>query len=253
VYKRQYLFCISKFLNRFKKNPRKITKREIKNYLEHLSEKNKAGSTLNVYLSSIKFLMEEVLKRNMNLNIRYSRRPKSLPVFMTKDETRRFFSVIKNKKHRLMMELMYSAGLRVSELLNLRVRDFEDDYGWVRHGKGNKDRMFIIAERLRKRIEDHIDEYKLKDSDLLFVGRNGKMHSSTVRCIVKNATKKAKIRKNVHPHTLRHSFATHSVQNGNNLMDIQLLLGHNSLQTTMIYTHTANPRMFSVKSPLDTL
>ena len=79
------------------------------------------------------------------------------------------------------------------------------------------------------------------------------MHPSTVRCIVKNATKKAKIKKNIHPHTLRHSFATHSVQDGNNLMDIQLLLGHNSLQTTMIYTHTANPRMFSVKSPLDTL
>ncbi|GAG10993.1 unnamed protein product, partial [marine sediment metagenome] len=215
-----YLFCIEKFLSKFRKNPRKITKKEIKDYLDDLAERNKAGSTLNINLCSIRFLMEDVLHRNLYLKLKYSKRPKSLPVFMTKEETKRFFSVVENPKHKFMLELMYSAGLRVSELLNLKVRDFESNYGWVRKGKGNKDRMFIIADKLKKNIEDHITNQGLKYNDFLFIGRNGRMHPSSIRYIVKDAAKKAKIRKNVHPHTLRHSFGTHMAEDGCNIIEL---------------------------------
>lgn len=251
-----YVFCVKRFLKRFDKDPRKITKREVKEFLGELIERNKAGSTLNVYLSAIRFLMEDVLRRNLHLDFKYSRRPKNLPVFLTRDELKRLFDVIKNPKHKLMIELMYSAGLRVSELLHLRVRNFEFEmgFGWIRKGKGNKDRPFIIAEKLKQEMEEYIRENNLLADDLLFSRNNVlPLHARSVQEIVKKAAKRAGIRKNVHPHTLRHSFATHLVEDGYTLTDVQRLLGHKSIQTTMVYSHTADPKLLDVKSPFDGL
>ena len=251
-----YVFCVKRFLKRFDKDPRKITKREVKEFLGELIERNKAGSTLNVYLSAIRFLMEDVLRRNLHLDFKYSRRPKNLPVFLTRDELKRLFDVIKNPKHKLMIELMYSAGLRVSELLHLRVRNFEFEmgFGWIRKGKGNKDRPFIIAKKLKDEILHHIRENKLMKDDFLFT-RNKilPLHVRTVQEILKKAAKKAGIKKHVHPHMLRHSFGTHLVEEDNDLVDVQQLLGHSSMKTTMVYVHTAAPRIISVKSPFDNL
>jgi len=251
-----YLFCINQFFKRNSKNPRSVSKKEIQEYLGDLAMEDKSGSTLNVHLSAIKFLMEEVLRRNINLNIKYSRRPKSIPTYLTKDETKDLFNVIDNHKHKLMVELMYSTGMRVSEMLNVRVKDFEIamDYGWIRRGKGNKDRPFIIADSLKQEIEGYIRENNLLSDDLLF-SRNSfiPLHTRTVQEIVKKAAKRAGIRKNVHPHTLRHSFAKHLVDNGYTVTDVQKLLGHNNIQTTMIYTHMDNPRMLNVQSPFDSL
>jgi site-specific recombinase XerD len=247
-----YLFCLNKFFKATKKDPRHVGKRDVKKYLDDLSETNKAGSTMNIYLSALRFFVQDVMHKDINLNIRYSRRPKTLPVVLTKEETKKLFDAVTNSKHKLMLELMYSAGLRVSELLNLRIRDFESNHGWVRRGKGNKDRPFIIAEKLKERIEDHIKENNIED--YLFIGWNGtKMSVSTVQEIVKKARKKAKIKKNVHPHTLRHSFATHLIEDGYKVTDVQPLLGHSSLQTTMKYVHIASPQILSVKSPFDNL
>ena len=249
-----YIFCIGKFLSKFNKNPRKITKKEITNYLENLSEKGRSGSTMNVYLSSIKFLMNDIFRRNINLNIHYSRRPKRLPEFLNKNEVKILFDSIKNPKHRLMIELMYSAGLRVGELVSLKIKDLETNFGWVRKGKGNKDRMFIIAESLKGKIINYIDDNNLDWDDYLFGARDSRHLSiRTVQEIVKKAKKKAKIKKNVHPHTLRHSFATHLIENENDICDVQRLLGHNSVKTTMIYVHMAHPKMISIKSPYDNL
>ena len=125
--------------------------------------------------------------------------------------------------------------------------------GWVRKGKGNKDRPFIIADRLRKRIQDYIKKEKLNHNDFLFNGRKGRMHPRTIQEIIKQTAKKAKLRKNIHPHTLRHSFATHLIEDGYNVSDVQPLLGHSSMQTTMIYVHLAAPKLLSVKSPFDNL
>lgn len=250
-----YLFCVDKFLSSVRKHPRKITKKDIKDYLDDLALRNKAGSTINLHLSSIKFLLGDVLRRNINIRLKYSRRPKSLPVFLSKDEAKRLFDAIKNPKHKLMIKLMYSAGLRVSELVNLKVRDFEfeNDFGWVRRGKGNKDRPFIVAESIREELMDLISKNCNDIKSWLFKGRNGHITVATLQRIVKNAAKKAKITKNVHTHTLRHSFATHLVNDGTKLSEVQSLLGHNSIETTQTYLHTANVKLISVKSPLDTL
>jgi site-specific recombinase XerD len=251
-----YSYFITKFLKRVNKEPRKISKKDIQEYLGELAQEDKSGSTLNINLSAIKFLLEEVLRKNIHLDMKYSRKPKSIPTFLTKDETKELFNVIDNEKHKLMAELMYSAGMRVSELLNLRVKDFEIamDYGWIRRGKGNKDRPFIVADRLKQEIEEYIRENNLISDDLLF-SRNSfvPLHSRTVQEIIKKAAKRAGIRKNVHTHTLRHSFAKHLVDNGYSITDVQKLLGHNSIQTTMVYTHSADPKIINVESPFDEL
>ena len=155
-----------------------------------------------------------------------------------------------------MIELMYSSGLRVSELVNLKVRDFdfESGVGWVRRGKGRKDRIFIIAKILNKKLRLYIIDKNLGYNSWLFLGRKGRhIHVRSVQEIVKKAGLKARILKNVHPHTLRHSFATHLIENGYDLGSVQSLLGHASTETTMRYVHMANPKLTNVRSPLDDL
>ena len=250
-----YVNCLRKFLNYCKNEPRKITKMNVKDYLNGLAEKKVSGSTINVNLNALKFLMEEILNKNFMVKIRYSKVPKELPTVLSKGEIVKLINCIDNDKHKLMIKLMYSAGLRVSELINLKVEDLELDncFGWVRHGKGNKDRMFIIADSLREELTNHIRKNNLGFDSFLFSGYNGKMSVRTLQVIVKRAAKKAKIYKNVHCHTLRHSYATHLIENGYGVASVQSLLGHNSMETTMVYVHIASPRMINVKSPLDSL
>tara|TARA_Y100000310_G_C20693549_1_gene823962 strand:- start:4048 stop:4863 length:816 start_codon:yes stop_codon:yes gene_type:complete len=248
-----YCFYVKKFLNFCGKEPRKISKKDIKDYLDSISE-TKTGNTLNVALNSIRFLSEEILFRNWRLKIKYSKRPKDLPVVLTKSEIKLLTEVITNPKHKLMISIMYSAGLRVSELVSLKTEDFdfEDNIGWVRHGKGNKDRLFIVAESLKQDIISWIDENGIES--YLFMGyKNTPLSTKSVYNIVKEATKKAGIRKNVHPHTLRHSFATHIIENGYGLTSVQSLLGHSSMQTSLGYIHMVSPKMIAVKSPYDSL
>ena len=250
-----YSFCIKQFFKKYNKEPKEVTKKNVKDYLDELAEKNKAGSTINLNLNAIKFLFEEIMHRNIFIKLKYSKRPKTLPTVLTKEEVKRLFDAIENKKHKLMVQLMYSAGLRVSELINLRIRDLELDksYGWVRKGKGSKDRLFIIAERLNKELRDFIRENNLGYDSYLFNGRKGSVHPRTVQEIIKKGAKKAKIEKNVHCHTLRHSFATHLIENGYDVNSLQSLLGHNSSDTTRMYIHMAGPKLINVKSPLDEL
>lgn len=174
---------------------------------------------------------------------------------MTKEEVVGLFDAIKNEKQRLMIELMYSAGLRLSELINLKICDIdiEKRIGWVRHGKGNKDRPFIIAEKMVEKLKDHISKYNLTYDSYTFTGLYGQLSKSYVQHVVRDAARKAKIKKKVHPHTLRHSFATHLIENGYDVASVQPFLGHNSISTTMVYVHIAMPNMINIKSPFDNL
>ena len=128
------------------------------------------------------------------------------------------------------------------------------NYGWVRKGKCKKDRLFIIAEKLKKELIGYISKENISKNSWLFQGQK-QHHISvmTVQKIIKKASKKAAINKNVHPHTLRHSFATHLIENGYDVASVQSLLGHNSSETTMVYLHMASPNMINVKSPFDSL
>lgn len=249
-----YAYCVGKFL---KRNPnkelKKITKEKVKEYLDQFLD---CGNTLNVNLNALKFFFEEVLHKKLTINIHFSKTPKKLPEFLTKEEVIKLFSAIENPKHQLMIELMYGTGMRVSELTKLKVKDFcfENNHGWVRQGKGNKDRPFIIPLRLKERLLEYIWAENFNLEDWLFKGQNQNHYSvSSIQAIIKSAKKKAWIEKNVHPHTLRHSFATHIVQNGYTAMELQPLMGHSKLETTMMYLHMGSPNMLNVKSPLDTL
>jgi integrase/recombinase XerD len=248
-----YVYCFKEFLNWCKKEPKKITKEDVKEFLYMKSEKNASESTLNLYLQSIKYPLEFILNKNhFFVKLPYSKVGKRIPVVLTKQEVKKLFDAINNDKHRLMIKFMYSAGLRVSELLNLRIEDidFDNFCGRIHKGKGNKDRLFILARTI---INDLRKEINNRKEGIIFLGRNGKYSVRTIQEIVKKACYIAKINKNVHPHTLRHSFATHLIETGNPLNSVQSLLGHNSPDTTMVYVHASTPTIINIESPLDNL
>jgi integrase/recombinase XerD len=252
-----YIMCVRKFLEFTDKPVQYVGKAEAHTFLLYLKEERKvAGNTLNVYHMAIRFFLEDILHKNMKLNIKYSKRPEKIPVFLTKEEMKKLIGKISNWKHRLMIEVLYGGGLRVSELLNLRVKDLliENGYGFIRQGKGRKDRIFVLSKICIDKIKNLIEMERLSDEDYLFLTNRREQYSvRSVQEIVRKATLLAGINKEVHPHTLRHSFATHLIQNEASLNEVQTMLGHKSPETSMIYVHMASPNMINIKSPLDEL
>ncbi len=251
-----YLFCIRNFLKFCHKDPKKFTKHDVKSFLDEIAKKGKSGSTINVNLQALKFMMEYILnKRKYFYNIKYSKVTRRFPTTLEKEEVIKIINVIENNKHKLMIKMIYSAGLRVSELLNLKVCDLDlnNNFGYVRNGKGRKDRLFIIADSLKKELFGYIIENNLGNESFIFNSYNGKMSPRTVQEILKKSARKARISKKVHPHALRHSFSTHLIENGYSISDVQSLLGHKSPETTMVYVHMTSPKFLTVKSPYDDL
>lgn len=250
-----YLYWIHRFMKYSGKTLDKISKKDVQEFLFHLDEKELAGNTMNVAHMSLRFLFEEVLDKRIWIDIKYSKTPEKIQRFLTKEEINKLLNSIENWKHRLMIELMYSAGLRVSEVINLKVRDlvFEEDYGFVRGGKGNKDWVFVLAKIVKEKLKNLIEIESLSSGSYVFVSnRGGKYNLRTLQQIVKKAAKKSGIKnfKEVHCHTLRHSFATYLIENDYTLTDVQASLGHKSPETSLTYTH-CNGRMIGIKSPLD--
>ncbi len=252
-----YQECVKKFINYTGKTIDKLGKKDVLDFLYSLDERKYSGSSMHVYQMAIRFLMEDILHKNMKLNIKYSRRPEKLPFVLSKDEVKRLIGKINNWKHRLMIELLYGAGLRVSELINLKIKDLDLDksYGFVRGGKGNKDRIFILPKIVCEKIENLIEIEHLDNDENLFLTNKGKKYSvRTIQEIVKKSAKLAGLNSGeIHCHTLRHSFATHLIEQGQTVSEVQSLLGHKSPETTFVYLHTATPNMIKVKSPLDNL
>ena len=246
-----YSECVKRFLNWSNKEIKNVSKKDIVNYIDHLIGKNYSGNTINVYYCSLRFFFEELLGRRLFRNVRYTKIPRKLPVVLNKEEVMLLINSISNEKHALMIKLLYSAGLRVGELVSLKIKDLDcsSEVGWVRNGKGGKDRPFIVSRKIKLELSKLICGRNV--DSFLFVGRRGKYSVRTIQEIVKKACKSTGIKKNVHPHTLRHSFATHLIEEGYGLGTVQNLLGHSSPATTMGYVHLANPRLLNVKSPFD--
>ena len=246
----------NKFFRIYKKEPHLITKREILDYIKKLIKEDCADNTINVHFHALKFFYENVLGKRLMANIPWFKVRKRLPECLTQTETIAFFDVIKNPKHKLIVLFIYGCGFRVSEAVKLKVKDLQLDssQGRIRDGKGGKDRIFIIPNSIKDELKSWIKKNRLKDNDWLFPGHRNKHYSdSSIRMIIKKANKLAKIKKKITPHTLRHSFATHLLENGYTLIEVNRLLGHSRMETTMIYTHLAKPKFSRVKSPLDTL
>ncbi|MGM5481752.1 MAG: site-specific tyrosine recombinase/integron integrase [Nanobdellota archaeon] len=247
---RNYLHTIRDFFESLGEKS-DIEERDVKRYLAALLRKNNAApSTVALARSALLFLCNVVLEKSFT-KIHTPKIPQRLPTVLSKDELNRVFDELSSKS-RLLIRLIYASGLRVSEVVSLKVSDLELDqgYGWVREGKGGKDRMFIIPRHLCIELEEYI--HTLTMTEILFPGRHGSsMTTRNVQKIIAGAAKRAGITKSVTPHKLRHSFATHLLEAGNDVRVIQELLGHSNLQTTQIYTHVTTSTIRSVKSPLE--
>ncbi len=244
-----YKFYNEKFLNFIEKNPEDVEEEDIKVYLAHLISNDLSNSSISLVKSALLFLYSEILKKK--IEIKTPKISKKAPIVLSKEEIKKMLSIVDNKKHNLIISLLYSTGIRLSELINLKVEDLElnDNIIWVRKGKGSKDRMVIVSEKISEKLKDYLKNKN--HSDFVFEGRNGKMSKRNVQKLVSNAAKTAKLSKKVSPHTFRHSFATHLLEDGVDIRKIQVLLGHSNLSTTQIYTTVSKSEIKKIKNPFD--
>jgi integrase/recombinase XerD len=247
-----YLYWNKDFLNNVNKNPEEITEDDVKNYIAGKMSGGVGAKSIVLIRAALKFFYDEVLGKDI-VNLKTPKIAKKLPVVLTKEEISKLIGSIKNRKHKLMVMFMYSSGLRLSELLNLKVGDLEleEKIGWVRSGKGSKDRMLLLSNKLIEELREYIQSKK--ESDYIFTGRKERMTPRNVQKIIKRAIKIAGIEKDVHPHSLRHSLGTHLLEDGVDIRKIQVLLGHANLSTTQIYTQVSNEELKKIKNPLDEL
>lgn len=251
---RNYLRANQELLDFCNKQVDELEEDDVKAYMaKNLSDK--ASSSIIVFLSSIKYAFSNILKKDITQGIRRPKRERKIPAVLTKDEVRKLFDATPTKKSRLMLELTYACGFRVSELINLKIDDlsFDEMIGYVRQAKGKKDRIFNIPKFLEKKLEKQSKKQKENNEEFLFTGPKGKLTDRNLQKIVRVVAKKAGINKEVSPHTLRHSFATHLLENGVDIRKIQELLGHADLSTTQIYTHISTEELKKIPSPIDSL
>jgi integrase/recombinase XerD len=227
---------------------------EINDYILSLIQlANISGSEQNQRINAIKFYYEKVLRRDKQyFQIERPRKEHALPDTLSKTDIQSILVCTSNIKHRCILELIYSAGLRRSEILNLKISDIDSKRMLIkiRGAKGKKDRYTLLSTNVLEHLRRYFLAYK--PAEWLFEGLNSKQYSSTsITRVLKKSAKKAGIKKRVHLHMLRHSFATHLLEQGTNLRVIQNLLGHESIQTTEIYTHVSNLEIQKVINPID--
>jgi len=251
---RNYLAANTELLDFCQKDPDQLTEDDVKSFMaSKLSDSS--SSSIIVFLSAIRFAYSTILKKDITIGIKRPKREKRIPAVLTKEEMKLLLASISNEKSKLMVSLTYACGFRVSELINLKVEDlnFEEKICDIRQGKGKKDRIVNIPSFLEESLRKQVFEQQTNKQQFLFSGPNGQLSMRNFEKIVSNAAKKAGIKKEVHPHTLRHSFATHLLENGTDIRKIQELLGHADLSTTQIYTHISTEELKKIRSPLDDL
>jgi len=238
---KSYLFVIKDFL----KSANNVDIDEAKEYLL------KSGKAKRNRFFALKFMFENVLHVRFSYVVPLAKKEGKLPRVLSKEQIRNIIENIKNKKHKLMIQILYSGGLRASELINLKPEDINIDRNviFVDQGKGSKDRITLLS----KSIKEYLFKYLLENKPVKYLFETNfkdKYSTRTVQKILEINSKQA-IGIKIKPHTLRHSFATHLLEDGVDIRYIQKLLGHKNLQTTQIYTHVANAELGKIKNPLD--
>ncbi len=244
-----YVYHNKRFLDFIKKQPADVTQQDIKLYLaEHTDTSSLA--TVSLMKSALRFYYDEILQKNY-LSFKSPKPARKLPIVLTEEEVLRLIDAAPTRKSSLLLQMLYGSGLRVSECASLKVVDIELDQkiGWVRRGKGAKDRMIIISDGIIKELRKYLEKY---EGAYLF-SKEKPLSPRSVQQMLKRVAEKAGIRKDISPHTLRHSFATHLLQHGTDVRVIQELLGHSHLETTQIYTQVTQEQIRRVRSPLDTI
>lgn len=246
-----YLFCLNdyfKYIKIVKKDPAIGV---IKKYLLEKQDQGRSSQTINLYLQAIKYFYHEVMKNHAIIDIKFAKTASKLPIVLSRTEIGKMIDSIKNPKHKLLISLSYGAGFRVSEVINLKNKDIdlEELTIHIKSAKGNKDRMTIFPEKLKA---DICEIMTLKDKNNYFFesNRGGKLTERTAQKVFEKALIDARIEKDATFHSLRHSFATHLLENGVDVRYVQELLGHANIRTTQLYTKVTNPAIRNIKSPL---
>ncbi len=247
---RNYSFFVEKFLKKTNKKPEELSEDDAKIYLADLFD-SKSKNTIMLASASLKFFFIEILGKEFS-KVKIPKKDKKLPEVLTKEEVRKLIDSADNIKSRLIISLLYSSGLRVSELVNLKIEDLnlQDKTGWVRKGKGNKDRLFTISGNLADELIEYLQAH---DKNKYILSKEKPLTTRNIQKIIKGTRIRSSINKKITPHTLRHSFATHLLEQGTDIRLIQVLLGHSSLNTTQLYTHISSNELKKIKNPLDSL
>ena len=237
-------------------NPDELGVAEIEKYVFWKIDKHSVShSYQRMIVASIDKFYNLVVGVKLNLKHLYpSRKIHTLPKYLSMNEVKRIIELTTNQKHKCIIKLLYGCGLRLSELLNLKITDIDSGnmVVHIRNSKGNKDRVAMLSNQLLEDLREYFLVYK--PVEYLIEGQGGGVYSEkSVQKVVKDAAARAGIKKQVTPHILRHSFATHLLENGTDIRYIQQLLGHSSIKTTEIYTHITDISKSKIKSPLDYL
>ena len=252
-----YLAQVRALAKYYHRGPDQLSEEEVQAYVVYLlKERHLAWSTCNQAASAFRFFYHHTLKRReAEFVVPMARQPQKLPEVPTREEIARIIGGTANLRDRVMLELAYGSGLRVSEIASLRVRDIDSGQKciWVRGGKGGKDRSTLLSEQLLGELRRYW--YSFRPRDWLFPRRGGRapVDSSTIQKMWTRAKRRAGVTKRCGIHCLRHAFATHLLEAGTDLVTVQRLLGHGSIRSTMRYLHLARGHLLASTSPLDLL
>jgi len=252
---RCYVGCVRAFVSYFQRSPEELETEHIRTYLHYLvRERQLSQGSVNQTYSALKILYETILGRPWEaLRLPRGKKPKQLPLVLSQTELQRLFAAVSYLKHRALLVTIYSAGLRVSEAIHLKVSDIDSSRRLirVRQGKGGKDRYTLLAERTVPLLRAYWRQHQ--PHDWLFPGRpdDRPLTANAVQKVFARALERAQITKPASPHTLRHSFATHLLEQGIDRCHIQRLMGHASIKTTVRYIHVSQRHIAQVRSPLD--
>ncbi len=246
-----YIPCLYQYFEAVPGSEHSFDECKLRNYLLSLQSEGLAPNSLNMHLAAIKFYKAYILKDFTKLNLQFSKRPQRLPVVLSRTDIQELLAVTHNQKHNLLLSLAYGAGLRLGEvrMLKLKNLDFREGTITVRQAKGQKDRITIIPSKIIGDLGVFVE--RKEPNDFVFESeRGGSMAARTLQKIFENSKLKAGIIKDATFHSLRHSFATHILEDGTDIRYVQALLGHSNIRTTQIYTHVMNPHLKHIKSPL---
>lgn len=228
-----------------------IGKADLLQFLDKLAKEGKSSFTLNQYHAAYKLYVTKILKNDWNVPFPYARRHIHIPVVLSREEIGQLIEVTRNRKHKIILALAYGAGLRVSEVVELRIKDIDCAQMCltVKNGKGGKDRITILPEKLCNELQAMMVG-RTGDAYFFESERGGKLTTRTAQAVFEKSLKLAGIKKPATFHSLRHSFATHLLENGIDVRYIQQLLGHASITTTQQYTKVTNLQLKNIRSPL---
>ena len=258
---RCYIRTVEEFSRRFHSSPDRLGPRHIREYQAELFQKGKSPSTVTQRLAALRFFYVKTLKRVWSIaDTPYPKKAIHLPTILSQEEVARLIDAASTPFHRLLLMMLYATGARRAELTHLKVTDI-DSQRMVIHvqgGKGRKDRDVMLSPKLLDELRRHWQRLRRKPSVWLFPGQKDHcgdkpINTKTVWLACREAAKRAAIHKSLHPHTLRHCFATHLLEAGADLRTIQMLLGHRDLEETTIYLHLSQQRLNATASPLESL